>query len=227
MHLPQLTDIPGLKTAKEVSLADYTRFGLGGPAALLVDAHDEESFRSAILRIRDSGVPVEVIGAGSNLIVSDSGFPGVIVRYAADFLSREGSRVFAGAGAALQDVVDFTIDCGLSGMHTMTGIPGWLGAAVYGNAGAYGRSIDLNVSSVRFFDGSGFRQITNEECRFRYRESIFKSQKTWIVMAAELELLPADADELRRISTDIRKIRDAKYPPSMKCAGSIFKNVIF
>ena len=83
-----------------------------------------------------TGIPFVVIGGGSNLVCSDSGYRGVIIRYTASSISRSGSRVTVDSGAELQTLVDFTIDNSLSGVHTMTGIPGWVGGAVYGNAGA-------------------------------------------------------------------------------------------
>jgi UDP-N-acetylmuramate dehydrogenase len=226
MAAPQIEDISGLKIERDVPLSEYTRFGLGGPADLLIDASDEVAFQTAWNRLRASGVRTEVIGGGSNLVVSDEGFRGVVLRYTANYLRDEGTRIAVGAGAVLQDLVDFSIGLGLSGIHTMTGIPGWVGGAVYGNAGAYGRSIDMSVVQVRFFDGSEIREISNEECRFRYRDSTFKDHKGWIVLSTELQLLRSDAGELRKTADQIRAVRDAKYPPSMKCAGSIFKNLL-
>ncbi|MBC8164933.1 MAG: UDP-N-acetylmuramate dehydrogenase [Bryobacteraceae bacterium] len=223
-----LDDIADLRITRNAPLRDYTRFGLGGPADLLIDAPDEVSFSSAWQRLAESGVAIEVIGGGSNLVVSDEGFRGVVLRYTADFLRQESAvHVSAGAGAILQNLVDLTIRLGLHGIHTMTGIPGWVGGAIYGNAGAYGRSIDLSITRVRFFDGARIREFSNPECGFRYRESTFKDHKGWIVLSTELELLPADTAELRDAADSIRSFRDAKYPPSMKCAGSIFKNLIF
>src|SRR5207253_4135913 len=99
-----------------------------------------------------SGLRYVVIGGGTNLIVSDAGFPGVILRFRAHNIRNLGASVHAEAGAELQDLVDYTIAHGLRGMETMTGIPGWVGAAVYGNAGAYGHSIMERVRWVRFFD---------------------------------------------------------------------------
>jgi UDP-N-acetylmuramate dehydrogenase len=104
--------------------------------------------------------------------------------------------------------------------------PGTVGAAVYGNAGAYGHSISESVREVRVFDGDRVRTFTNLECEFAYRESTFKRHKDWIIFSSRLELEVADAAELARMAGDIRRIRDEKYPPSMKCAGSIFKNLI-
>ena len=126
----------------------------------------------------------------------------------------------------LQDLVDFTNGQGLKGLETLAGIPGSVGAAVYGNAGAYGHSISECVTRVRFFDGAGVRVFDNEECQFRYRESIFKRHKEWIIFSTELRLEPADAAELQKISDDILKVRNEKFPVTMKCAGSIFKNLL-
>jgi UDP-N-acetylmuramate dehydrogenase len=108
----------------------------------------------------------------------------------------------------------------------MTGIPGWVGGAVYGNAGAYGRSTHETIRSVRFLDGEKLREFNNAECGFRYRHSRFKENKRWIVVSSQWELNPGDAAALRKQADDIRAVRDAKYPPTMKCAGSIFKNLL-
>src|SRR5262249_24964352 len=112
------------------------------------------------------------------------------------------------------------------GVETLAGIPGWAGAAVYGNAGAYGHSISERVVSVRFFDGERVRVFDNAECEFAYRESIFKRHKEWIIFSTDLALTPHDAIALAKISEDILKIRNEKFPPTMKCAGSIFKNFL-
>ena len=226
-NAPNLDGIEGLRVEKDAPLSQYTRFGLGGPAALLADASTEAAFLSAWTAIEQTGVPLEVIGGGSNLVVADDGYDGVILRYTASEMAAEGQRVTAGAGAVLQDLVDFTIAQGLAGLHTMTGIPGWVGGAVYGNAGAYGRSIDLSVESVRFFDGTETREFSNGECGFRYRDSTFKDNKGWIVFSTVLQLIHGDAGELKKKADEILSIRNAKYPTTMKCAGSIFKNLLF
>jgi UDP-N-acetylmuramate dehydrogenase len=167
-----------------------------------------------------------VIGGGTNLIASDRGYRGLVLRFRGEALGAERNRVTAGAGAELQHLVDFTIDRGLKGLETLAGIPGWTGAAIYGNAGAYGHSISERVACVRFFDGHQVRAFSNAECQFAYRESIFKRHKDWIIFAAELELEPAGRDELRRTADGILKVRNEKFPVTMQCAGSIFKNLL-
>jgi UDP-N-acetylmuramate dehydrogenase len=132
----------------------------------------------------------------------------------------------AAAGAELQELVDYSIERGLSGLETMTGIPGSVGGAVYGNAGAYGHSIQERVERVRFLDSGTIRSIGNAECEFRYRESIFKRHKEWIILSVELHMSSAPEDDLQRTADEILRIRLEKYPPTMRCAGSIFKNLI-
>lgn len=223
----QLAAIPNLKVIAGALLKDYTRFGIGGPAALYAETSKEASFVEALQLVRCGSTPYVVIGGGTNLIVSDAGYRGIVLRFTARGLRSEGLSVWADAGGDLQDLVDYTIDHGLAGIETMTGIPGSVGAAIYGNAGAYGHSIMESVHAVRFFDGESIRTFNNAECEFLYRESVFKRHKGWIIFSTELRLRAAPAEVLRKAADDILKIRNEKYPPTMKCAGSIFKNLIF
>jgi UDP-N-acetylmuramate dehydrogenase len=222
----RLLAIPNLHLYVNASLARSTRFEIGGPARALVDADDENALAQAWTAIKESGWSKTVIGGGTNLIVSDDGFPGAVVRYAGASIEFDGTKVRVGAGARLQDLVDASIARGLRGLETMTGIPGWVGGAIYGNAGAYGHSIQERVESVRFFDGREFREIANAECEFRYRESVFKRRKEWIIVSAALRLEDAGGEDLASAAGSILKIRNAKYPPEMRCAGSIFKNLM-
>jgi UDP-N-acetylmuramate dehydrogenase len=222
----QLAGISNVSVSEAVLLSGRTRFGIGGPAAVFVEAASEEAFAAALRVAQASGAAYTVIGDGTNLIVSDEGFDGIVLRLAAEAIERDGEIVRAQAGAELQALVDYCVDHGLRGLETMTGIPGSVGAAVYGNAGAYGHSIDERVKQVRFLDGAAVRWFTPAECRFRYRESIFKEHKEWIVLGVDLAMTPAPAEKLGEIADTIFQIRLAKYPASMQCAGSIFKNLI-
>lgn len=225
--MPDLSAAEGLDIKRDVPLSAYSRFGLGGPADLLADARTERALQQALQYVRRERIPCVVIGGGSNLVCADNGFRGVVIRYTASSITADSAVVTVDSGAELQDLVDFTIDRGLSGIHTMTGIPGWVGGAVYGNAGAYGRSTHQTIRSVRLLDGDTPREFNNEECGFRYRHSRFKDNKQWIILSSTWELTPGDPNALRTQATEIRAVRDAKYPPTMKCAGSIFKNLLF
>lgn len=221
-------DLPlleGLVLRPQAPLSAYTRFGIGGPADLLADTDRPETFAAAIRWLREHEVSHVVIGAGTNLIVSDEGFRGVVLRYTDSAIERDGTHISCGAGAELMDLVRFTVDAGLEGIQTLMGIPGWVGAAIYGNAGAYGHAIEEVVELIHFFDGSELRSLSRAECEFRYRESVFKRHKEWTILKADLRLHEGDRDALRKISGDILETRNRKFPPAMRCAGSIFKNL--
>lgn len=211
---------------RQAPLAEYTRFGIGGPADVLAETSREQAFTEAVRVLRAAGTPFVVIGNGTNLIVSDAGFRGAVVRYTADEMEADGAVVRAAAGATLDGLVNFAVSRGLAGLETLAGIPGWLGGAVYGNAGAYGHAIGERVRAVRFFDGVNARTIDNAGCGFTYRESVFKRRGDWVVLSAEFTLTPADGAALEQTAADIVRTRNEKFPPTMKCAGSIFKNLL-
>ena len=226
--LAQRTSRPaGLSILENVPLARYTRFEIGGPARILADAASEAALTEVLSAIEESSERYAIIGGGTNLVAGDQGYPGVVVRYINAALEFAGDTVKVAAGAALQDLVDTSIARGLKGLETMTGIPGWVGGAVYGNAGAYGHSIQERVVSVRFLERGLVREISNADCEFAYRESRFKRRKDWVILSVTLRLESANAEELRATASGILKIRNEKYPPTMRCAGSIFKNLLW
>ena len=224
--LARLAAIPDLTVLAGAPLSGYTRFAIGGPADLYAETSSAEAFIAALHVARESGEPYVVIGGGTNLIVADEGFRGTVLRFTARRILAADERVTSDSGAVLQDLVDFTVERGLKGLETLAGIPGSVGAALYGNAGAYGHSISERVRTVRFYDGREVRVFDNAACEFHYRESVFKRHKDWIIFSTELVMDKADAAELRKISQDIVQVRTEKFPVTMKCAGSIFKNLL-
>jgi UDP-N-acetylmuramate dehydrogenase len=224
--LEKLSGLPDTTVLRDALLSNYTRFGIGGPADLFAETHDPARFIEAWCIARASGLDTVVIGGGTNLIVSDAGFRGVVLKLSNNRIRSERETVCVESGASLQALVDFTVDAGLKGLETMTGIPGSVGAAVYGNAGAYGHSIAERVIRVRFFNGSGVCEFNNAQCEFHYRESVFKRHKEWIIVSTDLAMECGDRGGLRETADKILSIRNKKYPPTMKCAGSIFKNFL-
>ncbi len=218
--------LPDTTVFRDAPLSNYTRFGIGGPADLFAETHCPDRFIEAWRIARASGMDTVVIGGGTNLIVSDAGFRGVVLKLSNNRIRSELETVYVEGGASLQALVDFTVDAGLKGMETMTGIPGSVGAAVYGNAGAYGHSIAELVLRVTFFDGFGIREFDNARCQFHYRESVFKQHKEWIIVSTDLAMQCGDRAGLRETADKILSLRNKKYPPTMKCAGSIFKNFL-
>src|SRR5579871_5015558 len=189
--IARLAKIPNLAVSEGALLSRYTRFGIGGPARVYAETADQDAFISALDTVTGSGVNFEVIGGGTNLIVSDSGIDGVVLRFTADSIESDGARIRVAAGAVLQTLVDYSTGKGMKGLETMTGIPGSVGAAIYGNAGAYGHSIAEIVSSVVFYDGRQIRTFNNAECQFQYRESVFKRHKAWVIFSSELAMTNA------------------------------------
>jgi UDP-N-acetylmuramate dehydrogenase len=224
--LARLALIPNLHITTSALLAPHTRFGIGGPADVYAETPSPEAFVAALDIARASGIDHVVIGGGTNLIVSDAGFRGIVLKLIADRIEIANGHALAEGGAILQDLVDRTIAAGLQGVETMTGIPGSVGAAIYGNAGAYGHSISERTESVRFYDGRRMRTFSRDQCEFHYRESIFKKHKDWIILSLNLALSAAQPAELKAKADGILAIRNEKYPPTMKCAGSIFKNFL-
>src|ERR1700694_101729 len=139
--LARLAAIPELTVLTGAPLSLYTRFAIGGPADIYAETGSVEAFIMALQVARESGQNYVVIGGGTNLIVSDEGIRGIVLRFVAGRILAAGHRVVADRGAGLPDLIDVTIDRGLKGLETLAGIPGSVGAAIYGNAGAYGHSI--------------------------------------------------------------------------------------
>lgn len=223
--LQRLAQIPATTLWRDEPLARHTRFGLGGPALALVDGTNAEHFPALYREARLSGLPVLTLGGGSNLVVADEGFAGIVLRFRGAAVQRHGEITTVESGILWQDLVDFHVAEGLAGMEKMTGIPGWLGGAVYGNAGAYGQTIMDFTESVTVFDGETTREIANAGCGFAYRTSGFKAHKDWVILSARLRLVPGDAVAIQEESAGILATRNEKFPPSMRCAGSIFKNL--
>ena len=143
------------------------------------------------------------------MIVSDAGYPGLVLRYDASAMTVDASGIRVEAGAELNDLVDFANARGLAGMEAMAGIPGWVGAAIYGNAGAYGQSIAERVKWVRFAVGTEVGEFDRDQCEFRYRESIFKKNKAWQILSAGLRLEGGEVAVLQAKSAAIRATRNA------------------
>ena len=213
-----------------VALSSYTRFGLGGPADCFLETPEEAEFVAAL---RETPPPVLVLGGGTNLIVSDSGFRGAVLRYTGHAIWSQGGEVHAQAGAVLQDLVDHALDHALQGLETLAGIPGWVGAAVYGNAGAYGRNISELVDSLVVLDTDGkIKHIQKKQLEFNYRSSIFKEKvknkkdKYFrpAILTVKLKVARNNKDAILRLINNFLKMRKNKYPKGYS-VGSVFKNV--
>jgi UDP-N-acetylmuramate--alanine ligase len=206
-------------------LSELTTAGVGGPARFYTAVKDEDQLIRIIKKAESFSVPYLLLGGGSNVLVSDFGFSGLVIKNNISGIAINGNTVSVKAGESLQKVIDVVIDAGLSGIEAMSWIPGTVGGAINGNAGAYGQTISEHLKRVKVYDGTIIKWLSKEECGFSYRSSQIKESK-WILLEAEFLFLPGDKKELRKKADEIIKIRQAKFPNTLKCPGSYFKNII-
>lgn len=199
---------------------------VGGPAKYFFIAKSEDDLISAINWAKDNKIKWYVIGDGSNLVPNDKGFDGLIIKNEIYSFQKNGNKIFAGAGNNLLEFITVLNAFGLKGMEKMAGIPGTIGGAIYGSAGAYGQEIKNNIIKVKIYDGEKIRWLSKKQCQFSYRESIFKSKKKWVILEAELKFKKANPKELQKTSEEIIKLREKKYKPGLLCPGSFFKNIV-
>lgn len=208
-------------------LANHTTIKIGGPADILVEPRNLDCLTKAMEIIRKHGVKWRAIGRGSNLLVSDSGIEGIVVKLGegvAD-LTIEGSEVTVGGGYSLIKLATIISKQGLSGLEFAGGIPGSVGGAVYMNAGAHGSDMSKIVkkAQILFEDGS-IAWLSNEELEFSYRTSVLQKKRPGICIGAVLQLSEGKRDEIVAEMQKNKNYRRDTQPWNYPCAGSIFRN---
>lgn len=213
---------------ENVPLAQYTSLQIGGAARFFVTASSVAELREALLFARRERVPYGILGGGTNLLVSDSGFDGLMIKLKLEEAAVSGGGITAEAGVDLTALVQRTPEWGLSGMESLAGIPGLVGGAVRGNAGAYGSCIADLVESVLAIDAETLDLVNfpQQECRFAYRSSRFKTDRRFIVLAAQLMLRPGDGLEITQKIDAVLAKRHAKNLQCEKSVGSFFMNPV-
>lgn len=209
-------------------MSQATTLQIGGPAKDFQVAKTESELIKIIMANQDLPAGRQdflVIGGGSNLLVSDKGVNKLIIKNEIVSTEQNGNKVIVSAGNILQDLVDYTIQYDLSGLQKLTGIPGTVGGAVYGNAGAYGQTISDHLIEVKAFDGEKIIILTKEQCQFGYRDSGFKKNRQTILEITFL-LEEGKSQILASEASDILSKRLIKYPKGIKCPGSFFKNLV-
>ncbi|MDE1970073.1 MAG: UDP-N-acetylmuramate dehydrogenase [Patescibacteria group bacterium] len=212
----------------EYPLREITSIHIGGPAHYIVMAQHEHELLEAVRLARAYRMPYVVIGEASNIIAEDIGFNGLVIqnRIADCTIDKSTHSITVGAGYNLLALIKRINAIGLAGMERMAGIPGTIGGAIYGCAGAYGQEIKDCLHHVQIYDGRTVRWLTRDACMFRYRSSIFKKKKNWIILAATFTYTHAHPAALKKISRDTIRLREKKYPRGMRCPGSFFKNLV-
>jgi UDP-N-acetylmuramate dehydrogenase len=182
-------------------LRDFTSLRVGGPAKKFVEAHNEEEIIAALNAAGDS--PVLILGGGTNVLVSDAGFEGTVIRITNNSLVAEvdacsGATLTIGAGENWDDFVALTIERGFAGLETLSGIPGTIGAAPIQNIGAYGHEVAEFITRVRTYDRKAktVKTFTNGECEFEYRSSIFKRNPgQFIILDVQFQIRIGDSSD--------------------------------
>lgn len=209
-----------------VRLAPLTTFGVGGAARLYKKVTTPEQLVAAVGKASKARLRYVILAGGSNVVFSNREYDGVVIHYQSSAKPIVKNReIIADAGVLLAKLIKTAINNGLAGIETLSGIPGTVGGAIVGNAGAYGQCISDHLESVQIFDGKEVRWVNRAACKFAYRESIFK-HSGWLVLRVKFKLEKGDKKVLAKRSREIIKIREAKYKPGLPCPGSFFKNVL-
>jgi UDP-N-acetylmuramate dehydrogenase len=210
---------------REVPLAPLTTFGIGGCAEYFIEVRSRKEFIENIQCARFLGLKVLVLGGGSNVLVGDRGCRGLVVRNAMRAIRYGGSLITAYSGCLLASLVKGAQRRGLTGLEFAAGIPGTLGGALYGNAGAWGAAVgDILVEAELLTPSGDLVTVGRDHFRFGYRSSALHMSGDLVVKAV-LALCPGDPALIAAEIERILKERASKHPRDLCCAGSFFKNV--
>lgn len=217
---------------KGIPLKDSCNYKIGGNASYFYEFTSVDDLKQALSEYKeiDSSLSsVFILGSGTNVLFSDEGFGGLVLKNSLKGISREGDILIAKSGELIGDILDFVMQESLSGLEWAGGLPGTLGGAVRGNAGAFmGETKDtiIEVESLDI-DTLEVKQRNNLDCKFEYRNSVFKSGegKSEIILSAKFKLAPGDKDEVKSKTLEKIDYRKERHPLEYPNIGSTFKNI--
>ena len=199
-----------------------------GKSMVLVEPNDESQFLFVLRAVKDICAPFRIVGGMTNTLVPDEIFYGVLIRTTRiDWVKfTENREVYADCGASLGSIVLGAADRGVGGFSELVGIPGTVGGALYGNAGAHGRAISDTVVDVKAYDIIEDKKIvlTADEIDYGYRDSLFKRESRYVILSARLRGFSSDRNEIKAKMHEYTSIRRQRQPLSMPSLGSIFKH---
>lgn len=222
---------------ENVLLKDYSNYKIGGPARFFVEVEATEELKEVLLSIRElKGLKVFILGGGTNLLISDKGFDGLVIHNKIDGTQEIEGGLEMGSGLLVKDLLDFCIENSLSGLEWAGGLPGTVAGAVRGNAGAFKGETKDSVVEVRSLDiktdrssNEAFEEKvrTNEDCNFGYRNSIFKSGfgENEFITHVVLQLAKGNQEEIRQNIQQKIDYRNNRHPMDLPNIGSTFKNI--
>lgn len=222
----QMSDAFGLALEFDKQLGKFTTFKTGGPARFFLKVKSAQETSDTVKTAQKLGIPFYLIGGGSNLLISDSGIDGLVVKVDVRGLKIvEQTNILCGAGEDLMALINFAADNSLTGLEFASGIWGTVGGAIFGNAGAYGGEIKDVTKEITLVNKTGnIKKVDTAYCGFTYRGSNLKQSKE-IVIDTFFELKKGDKKEIKKRIQEILDIRASKHPVEGNSAGSFFKNI--
>jgi UDP-N-acetylmuramate dehydrogenase len=215
----------GVKTSRDEPLGRFTTMRVGGPADLFATVHNVHELRAIVRFARSRGIPLTLLGRGSDVVIADAGIRGLVVQNRAEGSRVEGDRYIAESGLPMARAATETQAAGLTGLEFGLAIPGTVGGAVWANAGAHDGDVAgiLESADVLLGDGTEAR-LTAAELDFRYRDSRLKHQPDEVVLGATFRLAPADKEAIAARLDEIKRWRREHQPLGIPSAGSTFRN---
>jgi UDP-N-acetylmuramate dehydrogenase len=215
-----------IQIRKNINLAKFTTFKIGGPASYFCIAKNEKDLNQVLLWAKKNKTPFFILGNGSNLLVSDEGYRGLVIKFQAGGCKITDGKVFCGAGAGLGEISNFFSKNSLTGFEWAAGIPGTLGGAIFGSAGAFGKSMKDIILDVQVLDVKIGKIINlkNKNCGFGYRKSVFKKKNNLIIISANLKGISGKEIEIKNKMKEYLTVKKERQPLSFSSAGSVFKN---
>lgn len=215
------------KIQENISLAPFSTFKIGGPAEFFVEVEEKEELEEATKWAKEKKKKFFILGGGSNVLISDKGVDGLVIKLLNNEIKIKGERIECGAGASLAKAASAAIAENLSGLEWAIGIPGaTVGGAVRGNAEAFEVGMGDIVETAEALDMKSrkFKIFSNRDCGFSYRESVFKENENLIIWRIVLKLKKERQDEIQKLVKKSIEHRTGKYP-KLPSAGSVFKNI--
>jgi len=214
----------GERLKQNEPLASHTSFGIGGPADYFVRVFDREELKKTVVEARAQGIPFFILGSGTNVLFSDRGFRGLVIENRCDTIEIKDNILRVGSGVFLSKVVSAAAQNGLSGLEFAMGIPGTVGGAIHGNAGAFGSCVGDVVESVEILGLDGrCRRLSGSSLDFSYRRSLIQKSGD-IILSAAFQLVPGDSKKILSRIKEVVMERIRTQPLTRQSAGSIFRN---
>jgi UDP-N-acetylmuramate dehydrogenase len=223
--IDRLRERISIEVKENESLARYTTYQIGGSADYFFAATTADDAIKALQVAEEVGLPYFVLGGGSNVLISDGGFRGLVIKMDNRGIKFIGTKVQVEAGTPTALIALKTTEAGLAGFEWAIGLPGTIGGAIRGNAGMQGGEMAQAVEGVRCFHGDQEEVLTREQCLFAYRDSIFKQQPGRIILSATLSLqMSADPTSSKQRLQEVLNLKKHQQPIEYPTAGCIFKN---